>query len=225
MKVFLVGDSDIANWKSLNLPLGTLTKSGWTSFQVLKAIKSREADSAVVGEGGAEEDFVICATWGENDVCNSGDMVNVKIAANNTSEAIKQLVAKCDKGHLKGVLFFGPKLEPWMFSDPLNVDTDAIMSYVRLSLELKSLFQECKELGVTFVDALSMFTDNPGRSTEEIMTEVQELRVASKIVSADSFSFRVEEAFFCTDQLHLSEDGYSLWNDIVEAFIEEKKRE
>mmetsp|Transcript_21705 Transcript_21705/g.45214 ORF Transcript_21705/g.45214 Transcript_21705/m.45214 type:complete len:221 (-) Transcript_21705:11-673(-) len=219
MRCFYVGDSDIAKWP-FPQPSFSVTKEGWTSFQIQHELKrSVEWET----EMATDEPFIVVCCWGENDLSTCPtDTAVVKLAARNVSESVSYLGDRMGGG-FRGLLFIGPKLEPWMFADPLNVDMDSIVSYVRLSLELKSVLGAIPL--ATFVDALAMFTDQAGKTSEEIRDEVQRLRLASTVTSEDSFSFKVDDRFFLSDQLHLSEDGYDIWNDIVESFAQEKEQE
>jgi lysophospholipase L1-like esterase len=92
------------------------------------------------------------------------------------------------------LIFLGPKFEPW-----LNEDMSSRKHYVKLS---KGLRRRCENRkATTFVECLTMFC---GESANE----------PGAVLAGRA---QADPKYFATDQLHLSDEGYGIWKQLVES--------
>jgi lysophospholipase L1-like esterase len=92
------------------------------------------------------------------------------------------------------LIFLGPKFEPW-----LNEDMSSRKHYVKLS---KGIRRRCENRkATTFVDCLTMFCGESAFKPGAVL--VGRAKAYPK--------------YFATDQLHLSEEGYRIWKQVVES--------
>jgi hypothetical protein len=117
-----------------------------------------------------------------------------------------------------GVIFLGPKLEPWV-----KHDVSARKEYIRMSRSFEACFQRhCDDLArqhqgttttkrpprsiysLAYVDCLTMFC---GDNAE---------RVPGALMGGRAEALDV---YFDPDQLHLSNEGYKIWKQVVENSI------
>ena len=168
--------------------------------------------------GGDASSYVVVCTVAENDVeSSSDDPVSLALIVDKVMEGMDLLSNPGESCVFRGALFFGPKIEPWMFADPLDVDVRAILAHARLSTKLAARFEERPDF--RYVDCLGMFTDSE-KSHAELLMEVVAQKGGGGAVGAQEFSFTVEAENFDDDLLHLSVEGYAMWDDVVRGWID-----
>ena len=133
--------------------------------------------------------IVCCA--GENDVGN-GIPVETSLRAMDTLlETLEKVSLSHSSYH--HMIFLGPKLEPW-----LEDDIDSRKHYVQLS---KGFRRRCEgRKYVTFCDCLTMFYGETATRPGAVL----------------GGRARADPKFFNKDQLHLNEEGYRIWKQVVE---------
>jgi lysophospholipase L1-like esterase len=168
--------------------------------------------------------LVICA--GENDI---GNGVSLTESTQSLDEMLSSILYHFDDKNdddnnnnyyyyenvqMVGVIFLGPKLEPW-----LKHDVSARKDYIRMSRSFVARFQRrCDDLAnqhcstkkrrlkfsLAYVDCLTMFCgDNANKLPGALMGgQAQALDI-----------------YFDRDQLHLGNEGYKIWKQVVENRI------
>uniref|UniRef100_A0A7R9Z4S7 SGNH hydrolase-type esterase domain-containing protein n=1 Tax=Pseudictyota dubia TaxID=2749911 RepID=A0A7R9Z4S7_9STRA len=99
------------------------------------------------------------------------------------------------------LVFLGPKFEPWLKDDPIMRK-----SYVKLS---KAMRRACdrheRRDEVSYVDCLTMFC---GKTAQ----------VPGALLGGRAIP---EDQYFHGDGLHLSEQGYAIWKEVVQEILED----
>ena len=190
----LVGDSDIAKWPAELLPQWSEsalppTVSGHCGATLQEIIPHVETALNYIEAVVDTIILVVCA--GENDIGNG-------LSRDDTLTALDELLqaffgnTKSTCTHRR-LIFLGPKLEPW-----LDNDASSRKQYVKLS---RAFQRACsKHARADFVDCLTMFC---GESAN-----VPGATLGGKA--------KAEPMYFSSDQLHLNEEGYRIWKQVVE---------
>jgi lysophospholipase L1-like esterase len=194
LHVALVGDSDIAQWPDTLLPSieeATVSIKGCNGATLYQIIKHVEA--SLLEHGAGLLFLVACA--GENDIGDS-------ISLGKSERAFKRLLETTfnrPAPENTRLIFLGPKFEPWLEDDP-----DARKKYIQMSLAFARC---CKDHPmsqcISFIDCLTMFCGESGQQPGAVL--------GGKAVA--------EHRYFQADQLHLTNDGYQIWKEVVEDCI------
>jgi hypothetical protein len=195
----------------------------------LTSASDNESDSHEANDDESTSIFlVICA--GEND---NGNGISLKDSTQALDELLSTilhhpLLLKADSSHTSsrgeistkhhhvqvGVVFLGPKLEPW-----LRHDADARKEYIRMSRSFEACFQRhCNDiasqrpaissstrgnysLALSYVDCLTMFCgDNADKIPGALLGGMAQ----------------AQDVYFDRDELHLGNEGYKIWKHVVE---------
>jgi lysophospholipase L1-like esterase len=114
------------------------------------------------------------------------------LSVEDTLEAMDRLLAH-DYNHL---VLLGPKLEPWLEDDPLSRK-----HYVKLS---KGLRRRCEgHENVTYLDCLTLFCGESANQPGALL----------------GGKAKADPKYFDADKLHLSEEGYQLWKQVIEDVL------
>jgi len=201
LSVCYVGDSDIVKWP-LPSTITKIGKDGVTSVSLLPVLSKFQS---TLTEKCCTTDFdSVVMTIGENDLSNPSSLECV-------AQNIEILLSTAPLQRCSRVLFLGPKLEPWMCSDPLSPDLSAMRSHARLSQIISSTLSQFPH--VTFVDCLALFTDSPSATHDEVLCSL--LEDTHPEARADQLKYVPDVSFFTADMLHLSSEGYRIWDSIV----------
>jgi lysophospholipase L1-like esterase len=191
MHVALVGDSDIEHWPdAFSLSIeGATVSKKGFSGATLGQIV-KHAEASLLGNNEAAIIFlVVCA--GENDI---GEGLSLA----KSQRAFERLLDIAFNYQVR-LIFLGPKFEPWLQDDP-----DARKQYVRMSLAFaRCCMDHPMTQYITFVDCLTTFCGESGQQPGAVL--------GGKAVA--------EQRYFQSDQLHLSNDGYRIWKEVVEDCI------
>jgi lysophospholipase L1-like esterase len=191
MHVALVGDSDIDHWPDAFRPSikGATVSIKGFSGATLGPIVKHAEASLLENNGAGILFLVVCA--GENDI---GEGISLA----KSQRAFERLLDTTFNQTVR-LIFLGPKFEPWHQDDP-----DARKQYVRMS---KALALCCMDHPmsqfITFIDCLTMFCGESGQQPGAV--------IGGRAVA--------EQRYFQSDQLHLSNDGYRIWKEVVEHCI------
>jgi lysophospholipase L1-like esterase len=208
--VILIGDSDIFRWPNDLYPTGTTTNLGRNgatladtrrllllqqpSFQSLQ----REPHIAVAASSSSSDTQRTTTTTifvicvGENDL---GCGISLESSAQEMESLLHDVSLWRDNEHRSPVvIFLGPKLEPWLTNDKA-----ARKLYGQLSqMQERSC---AKHATVHFVDCLTLFCTNDSRNY--------------------TGRARPDGRFFAADELHLSREGYMVWQQLVNRTIDD----
>lgn len=193
-RLVLFGDSDIFFWPEDLYPTfpGSRTiKSGHSGATLRDLIPHL---SRTLQDNGKEELlFVICA--GENDI---GEGMSLDNSVGALEKLLEMILASSEK---HGVIFLGPKFEPWQENDMV-----AKKKYYKISRS----FQRCLSrhdgtdcMHYSYIDCLTMFC---GESAT----------IPGAILGGRASA---EFKYFQSDLLHLSIHGYRIWKEVVEQKI------
>lgn len=250
LNFILIGDSDMAKWPSSQLPslanlptlkhhnfkqvISNFAKNGAllsnVPSQVEKAIKELNitVDNAPSNSSRKHHSnvfFIACA--GENDLSQGFSVDAVMQSFNSLIDTIFSYSTCNNKPHL---IFFGPKIEPWLnASDKDDKNSEEMRkAYFQLSQRLKLCCHEfntnvtvdhnhlqkhgfgnnhhCHSDGknVTFINSLTLFCDGDEDDGGESYID-------NGIGAILSGKVKANEKYFDTDGLHLNEEGYGIW--------------
>jgi lysophospholipase L1-like esterase len=190
LHVALVGDSDIDQWpEALHPSIEKATVSIKGFSGATLGQIVKHAEASLLEHGAGLLFLVVCA--GENDIGEG-------ISLTKSERAFKRLLDITFNRPTR-LIFLGPKFEPWLQDDP-----DARKQYVRMSLAFARC---CKDhpmsQNISFIDCLTMFCGESGQQPGAVL--------GGKAVA--------EQRYFQSDQLHLSNDGYRIWKEVVEDCI------
>lgn len=194
-----VGDSDIARWPPNLRPsifdvnqheyhyayCGALLKD--LGKQVKKSIS--EISESLISYN--KIIFIACA--GENDLSYH----EVDDVVLSFRKFVDSIFGSCVITGAKHVIYFGPKLEPWIKDD----DVSSRRNYFQLSERLKQLCNE-EDRNVHFINCLTMFCSG----------DTKHKSVVGGTAKADAL-------YFDDDGLHLSAEGYNRWKEEIEFVI------
>ncbi|KAG7351073.1 GDSL-like lipase/acylhydrolase family protein [Nitzschia inconspicua] len=226
--LLLVGDSDIERWPEKFYPclqgvgasaavdshgnsfFSLSGHSGATLGQVLIHVRDALEDA----RGAADRKsptiiLVVCA--GENDIGMGVSLETTKVNFSALLDLVfsDQTVAGSG-GDLTHFIFLGPKFEPWMEYD--NDSVGMKQAYAKLDRAFHRLCDEYAKRhenlssNIHYIDCLDMFCGDT--------SNLPGARTGGRAVA--------KEEFFCSDQLHLSDDGYAVWKETVERIIKKK---
>ena len=204
--IALVGDSDISRWPSElfpSLPSAACSvvrngQSGSVLDETIELVSETVRDIATTEIEATEENapktkrIIIVLCSGENDI-GQGYSIDKMI------RSFERVVDKCFEfdGIIK-VIYLGPKIEPWLTNDP-----SSRKQYVKLSKSLqRATERHNRKVDIHYVDCLLMFCGE-----------------SANIPGAVTAKAKAEERYFHNDGLHLSDDGYSIWKEVIEGEI------
>ena len=212
VKLLMIGDSDIDFWPRDLLPaldglkLARTNKislvvrgySGATLAEIVSQMKNALTAIFETTTGNdTGEALVIVACAGENDIGNRSSSLDYSVSA--LQSFLDVAFSMEERAKSLGVIFLGPKFEPWQEDDPSSKKQYSIMSraFARCCLRHRHADR------IRYIDCLTMFC---GVSAG--------LPGATLVGRA-----RAETKFFALDGLHLSPEGYKTWKRIVENRI------
>jgi len=217
VKLLLIGDSDIAYWPRHLLPcidgvtptsdVILLGHSGATLQDVATRIEREmvviQNSIRVVGQGRANEKLVVVACAGENDIGNGLQLDSSVSSLNACLDQIFRIESAAASSRetirIASVIFLGPKFEPWLSSD-----ASTKKKYARMSRSFsRCCNQHVHSNRIHFVDCLTAFCGD------------------SAIVPGAVLGGRAsaQAKYFATDQLHLNDDGYTIWKVAIERLL------
>ena len=210
-RIVFLGDSDISRWPSSLYPSilkGTdedydtrcvnISKGGAVISDMQSQLKTlRDCDEEV---DKANTLFVACA--GENDVSSGQSIDMIQKAFTSFLEELfgSEQITHQQSKHL---IFFGPKFEPW-----LTEDYASRKQYTKLSNALQRTIRKIQESykeNIVYVDCLTMFCT---AETKDVPGAVHGGRAMPN------------RSYFDSDELHLSDEGYEVWRDILKEKVE-----
>jgi lysophospholipase L1-like esterase len=209
--IVLVGDSDIARWpqdlwpstsSTITTDDGNLIVSGHNGLTLPDLIPHMEqiclqrtlllTDDKIIT-------MIICC--GENDIGNSIPLWQTRISCERMLDIVFPPHDDVELCQQRFVVFLGPKIEPW-----LQDDSETRKQHIQLSATLQQCCLNHKYTHqIYFVDCLLMFCYS------ETIHQPGALHHGGK----------PDPKFFDSDQLHLSIQGYRVWQDIVNRYISE----
>lgn len=201
--LLIVGDSDISRWPSELLPAldggGAPIVSGHSGAVLSEIVP--HVETALQGLDGAPmESVILVACAGENDVGNG-------LSLDDTLEAFQDLLRvffsdEYDSIPTRRLLFLGPKIEPWLDNDPTSRK-----HYVKMSRAFqRACSKHERSDAIHFVDCLTMFC---GESAH-----VPGATLGGKA--------KAEPIYFENDQLHLNQEGYKVWQQVVQDHLSDQ---
>mmetsp|Transcript_18725 Transcript_18725/g.30673 ORF Transcript_18725/g.30673 Transcript_18725/m.30673 type:complete len:212 (-) Transcript_18725:194-829(-) len=205
-RIILLGDSDVSRWPSSLYPgerCVNIAKGG----AVISDMQCQLNDWRDFDERDDESNTLFVACAGENDVSSGQPIDRIQTAfASFLVELFghKQIITQQQSKHL---IFFGPKFEPW-----LTEDYASRKQYTKLSNALQRTIRKIQvslKENIVYVDCLTMFCTN---ETKDIPGAIHGGRALPN------------RTYFDSDELHLSEQGYKVWRDIVKEEIERINR-
>ena len=239
--VFL-GDSDMAKWPSNLLPSLT-TKEDLEHHRIHQVNFNHSQSGALLSnvhtqlpkamrELGEENNkskrifFIACA--GENDISSGQPIDTVIQSFTSFMQSIFKETTCATRPHL---IFFGPKLEPWLDDDigSRKLYYQLSQRMLRSCIDLNSTVTEdhnnheshdhshdhadhlchqhinCNSDGrnITYIDCLTMFCERG----EELRTGIL------------SGEMKADPKYFDADGLHLNEEGYAKWKEELESVL------
>jgi lysophospholipase L1-like esterase len=194
LHIALVGDSDIDHWPDAYFPSiegATVSSKGDSGATLDQIVKHTEAS---LSEHGAGLLFLV-ACAGENDI---GEGISLA-KSERAFERLLEIIFNRPAPENIRLIFLGPKFEPWLQDDP-----DARKQYIRMSLAFARCCKDhAMSQSISFIDCLAMFCGESGRQPGAVH--------GGKAVA--------EQRYFQSDQLHLSNDGYRKWKQVVEDSV------
>ena len=196
--LLLVGDSDIARWPEELLPQVDdgvpLTVSGHYGATLQEIITHLEAALQTIDKTTETVVLVTCA--GENDIGSGVSLDDTLAAFHNLVQGFFD-----EHGASRRLIFLGPKIEPWLEDDPASRK-----QYAKLSRAFqRACSKHERSSDIRFVDCLTMFC---GES-------------ATLPGATLGGKAKAERLYFVNDQLHLSQEGYQVWKQVVEDHLRE----
>jgi lysophospholipase L1-like esterase len=218
VRVVFLGDSDISRWPPSHYPTSSvvnnnaaaaatitcvnLAKGGAVMSDLLTQLKDwREDDNNIsVESNNTTLIFVACA--GENDVSSGQSIDKIQHSFTSFLEELFRLNSSTDEPNInnKHLIFFGPKLEPWLTNDHTSRK-----QYNKLSTALqrairKSSVSLSHSQNIVYIDCLTMFCT-----------------LESKDVPGAVHGGRAipDRRYFDSDELHLNDLGYVIWKEIL----------
>ena len=206
--IVLVGDSDISRWPpelfpspSTNAAFSVVRNglSGAVFDETISLVSEtlRDAIACTATKTAATEKnapstsriiVVICA--GENDI-GQGYSIDKII------RSFERVVDECFgfEVPVSRMIYLGPKIEPWLTHDP-----SSRKQYVKLSKSLqRAIERHNRKADIHYIDCLLMFCGE-----------------SANIPGAVTAKAKAEERYFHNDGLHLSDEGYSIWKQVIE---------
>lgn len=195
ISISLVGDSDIARWPGDFLPesgcgpCGLSGHSGSTLAEILPFCAEILDGALNSAESTDLTCVVVCA--GENDV-------GTGLSLDETLASFQKLLNMLHTPY-QHLIFLGPKIEPWLDDDPKSRK-----QYVKMSKAFgRAVERHPKKSQIRFIDCLTMFCGTSGNQPGAV----------------EGGLARAEHQYFSDDQLHLSNQGYQMWKQMLEEQI------
>jgi len=248
-RLVVVGDSDIAKWPEDLIPageggIGTETEwdqpivsghSGATLAEVLPHLRRVLAESRTkgMGESGGKtttststldtDTVVVVACAGENDIGEG-------LSLGKSVEALREFANAVFLEHHSGsnlfLLFLGPKFEPWLEHDPSYKKKYEAMAraFRRCLEEYEATTSFCKDDSTNTSKCRSATTNSGGNSNGGRIHFIDCLTMfcgeTANVPGARlGGRARADPRFFASDQLHLGNEGYAIWKEVVETKI------
>jgi lysophospholipase L1-like esterase len=200
----------MARWPQDLYPTGTalnLGRNGATLAATTRRLLAQPSFEEAMKQQEPSATLFFVVSVGENDLGSNVSSLELSSLEKEMDELLRILLLSSssppDSLHDKKrvVLFLGPKLEPWLTND---------MAYWRLS-QLQE--QSCRryENNVRFVDCLTLFCAAD-------TAHAAGARLAGRAKPDPQY-------FDTTDGLHLSRDGYAVWQRLVDEVIDEFRLE
>jgi len=183
--------------------------------------------------------YLLICTVGENDLpgfaaqTNPPGSINTSILykLNQLIDILMEeiLVSHIGNTNCLGIIFFGPKIEPWMFTEEDGYDWNCILIFSKFNVLLNNAFAALKNEKLIYVDTLTKFItqnltkfvtlsgDDYSRFTSQELHSNLLMRYASK---KGGHIFTINNDQFENDQLHLSECGYQIWKEIINEHVD-----
>lgn len=215
VQIALVGDSDVKRWpEKLHPSIPGATGKAWVAgidegtvqhcvWHVREFMNKAQNQAAEDLFGPKILILIICA--GENDV---GDGTPLSRTEASLKALLGMIVHEAEHSACAvRAIFVGPKFEPW-----LEDDMDLRKAYVQVS---NCIERNCKEFNeaimdeksekpiVSFLDCVTMFCGETAN--------IPGARLGGKAIP--------DSQYFEDDELHLSEDGYSILKNAIEEKI------
>lgn len=203
--VVLIGDSDIRQWPVSLYPQASFHHCSAVSGATLSECVPLVSHAVQQGLSftAAQHVFVV-ACAGENDLAQSS---STPMTLPESCVAMDQFLfqvfhASPNQRDRLHVIFLGPKLEPWLDND----EEESRRDYIRLSraLEKSCLEHALAATHISFVDCLLMFC---GAS-------------AQRKGALWGGQAQAESQYFKPDLLHLNDQGYKIWKDVIDDRIQ-----
>ena len=147
--------------------------------------------------------YIACA--GENDISSGQSIDKIQHSFSSFLTELfrpkKQNLISNDGDNTHFLILLGPKLEPWLTNDHTSRK-----QYTKLSTALQRIIRKSPdENNIVYVDCLTMFC-----TTE------------SKDVPGAIHGGRAipDRQYFDSDELHLSDEGYKVWKEVVDEKIQ-----
>lgn len=210
MMIAMVGDSDIERWPTDLLPTSNTNDkslqaivsghSGITLPDLMPHVEKILLQQQHQSTSLRDKCLIMIICCGENDIGN-------EISLRNSEQSLDRILDAIFPGTSdelcmqRYVVSLGPKLEPW-----LDGDDASRKQYIQMSMTLQ---QRCVNHRyshqIFYVDCLLMFC----------LPET--IQLPGALHSGRAIP---DTNFFDSDQLHLSVEGYKVWKDIVDTYIE-----
>ena len=203
-RLCLVGDSDIAYWPpelfpSLTPSMDTTSArpitsghSGATLAEILPHMQN------ILETHGADHELIIVACAGENDI---GEGISIDNSVRSLESLFDIVLGSSTEKPSHRIFFLGPKFEPWLEDDP-----SFKKKYSKMS---RSFERACKSHSnsenICFIDCLTMFCGETAQ-------------VPGAVLAGRA---KADYKYFASDLLHLSNQGYEIWKQVVEEKIRE----
>jgi lysophospholipase L1-like esterase len=195
----LLGDSDIARWPPDLHPSAGFVHVAGSCGATLKDCIALVPEALRHGLQTNTSHVLVVACAGENDI---GQSVRLDESCSAMAEFLSAVFATQEER--VRLIFLGPKFEPW-----LNNDRESRHDYIRMSQALEKLCAEHVMADrIFFINCLTMFCGESADSKGALL----------------GGKAKAEFQYFDSDLLHLSQSGYSLWNQKVEQCIRELLR-
>ena len=174
--------------------------------QAIAELKSDQDDKSKSTKIKKKQMIFLVACAGENDI-SSGQPIDTIIQSFNTfiHSVFTKFINNQTKfsGPYLHLIFFGPKLEPW-----LDEDMESRKLYYQLS---ERMLRVCASMqNVTYIDCLTMFCSHVGDKDTDKMS------LRSGILSGKT---KADKNYFSADGLHLNIKGYEVWKEKLEMIL------
>lgn len=214
VRVVFLGDSDISRWPPSHYPSSaTITcvnfaKGGAVMLDLLTQLKDwREDDNNNSVQSNSTVIFVACA--GENDVSSGKSIDKIQ---HSFTRFIEELFhanhATDDEQNInnKHLVFFGPKLEPWLTHDHTNrKQYNKLATALQRAIRKSSVSSSSYSPNIMYIDCFTMFCTS---ESKDVPGAVHGGRAIP------------DRRYFDSDELHLNDLGYEIWKEILDEKIQ-----
>jgi lysophospholipase L1-like esterase len=213
VRIVFLGDSDISRWPPSLYP--TIKEAGGEDC-VIRCVNIAQGGAVIsdmqtqlkTWRDGDDEDetntlFVACA--GENDVSSGQSIDKIQKAFTSFLEELFRPNSSSKQMHQQSqnLIFLGPKFEPW-----LTEDYASRKQYTKLSSALERTIRKNQEpysQNIVYVDCLTKFCTAESKG------------VPGAVLGGRAMPDRT---YFDSDELHLSDEGYKVWREIITEKIQ-----